>query len=88
MLLLLFLILPFCIVASNIELANTLFSESFNTITTPINYYNSDIDMEVDTLRRRLVLSSANISRELSVYSSICSISYVKRMKAQSNDLF
>ena len=46
------------------------------------------MNIEVDTLRERLVSSSVNIFRELLVHSSIRSISYVERMKAQSNDLF
>jgi len=56
-------------VASNRELVNALFSESYNTITTPINYYNSDMNIEVDTLRRRSVPLSTNISRELLAYT-------------------
>ena len=62
MLLLLSLIPLSCMVAPNRELVNTLFLESYNTITTPINYYNSDMDIEVDILRRRSVSLSANIS--------------------------
>jgi len=56
------LIPPSCIVASNRELVNALFPESYNTITTPINYYNSDMNIEVDTLRKRSVSLSTNIS--------------------------
>ena len=40
------------------------------------------MDIEVDTLRRRSVLSSTNISKESSAYSSISSIPYVKKMEA------
>ena len=61
--LILSLIPPSCMVVSNRKLVNTLFPESSNTITSLVNYYNSNIDIEVDTLRERLVLSSANISR-------------------------
>ena len=42
--------------------------------------------MEIDILRRRLVNSSANISRALSAYLSVSSISYVKRMEVQNNN--
>ena len=66
--LLLSLIPPSCIVVPNRELANTLFLKSFNTITTPINYYNSNMNIEVDTLGERSVSSSTNISRELLVH--------------------
>jgi len=69
----------------NRDLKNTLFPTISNILTT--THYNSNIDIEVDTLRGRSVSSSANIFRELSVYSNISSISYVKRMKAQNNDL-
>jgi len=75
-------------VASNRKLVNTLFPESSNTITSLVNYYNSNIDMEVDTLRERSVLSSANISRELLAHSSVYFILYIERMEAQSNDPF
>jgi len=40
------------------------------------------MDMEIDTLRRRLAIPSANISRESLAHSSISSIPYIKRMKA------
>jgi len=72
----------------NRELMNILFPESYNTITTPINYYNSNMNMEVDILRKRLVLSSANISKELLAYSSLSSIPYIERIEAQSNNPF
>jgi len=72
--LLLSLVLLSCIVAPNRDLANTLFFTTYNTLTT--TYHNSNIDMEVHILRERSVLSSANVFRESSAYSSVSSISY------------
>jgi len=74
-------------VMPNIKLINTLFPESSNIITTPINYYNSNMNIEVDTPRERSVSSSANISRELLAHSIISFIPYIEMMKAQSNNL-
>ena len=70
-----------CMVTPNRELANTLFPESSNTLTTPTTYYSNNMDMEVDTPRGRSV-----VLRESSAHSSISSIPYIKRMEAQSNN--
>ena len=43
--------------------------------------------MEINILKKRLVNSKINISRELLAYSSISSIPYIKRMKVQNNNL-
>jgi len=68
-------------VAPNRELANTLFSESSNTLTTPTTYYNNNMNMEVDTPRGRSV-----VLRESLAHSSISSIPYIERMEAESNN--
>ena len=68
------------------ELANTLFSINLNTYITPITN-NNQINMKVDSLRERSVLSNINSLRKLLAHSSIFSISYVERMEAQSNNL-
>jgi len=73
-------------VVFNRELANTLFPKSSNTLTTLITYYNNNMDIEVDTSRRRSVSPSANVSRELLAHFSISSITYIKRIEAQSNN--
>jgi len=49
----------------------------------PMVKNNLNMDIEVDTSRKRSDFFSVNNSRELSVYSSISSI---ERMKAQSNN--
>ena len=74
-------------VAPNRELANTLFPTSSNTLTTPITYYNNSMDIEVDTLRERLAISSINIFRGISAHSSVSFILYVKRIEVQNNNL-
>ena len=73
-------------VVSNRELANTLFLFSSNTsiFFRAINHNNMDI--EVDTPRRRLTSSSVNVFKESLAHSSILFISYVNRMEAQNND--
>lgn len=58
-----------------------------DTSSTHIVHNNSSMDMEIDTPRRRLAILSANVSRESLAHSSISSIPYVERMKAQKNDL-
>ena len=74
-------------VAPNRELANILFPTSSNTLTTPITHYNNSMDIEVDTLRERLAISSINIFRGISAHSSVSSILYVKRIEVQNNNL-
>ena len=78
--------LPSCMVAPNRELANILTSLNTYTFSIPMVNNNNNMDMEIDILRRRLVNSSANISRALSAYLSVSSISYVKRMEVQNNN--
>jgi len=64
-----------------------LFSVKLNTYITPIILKDSQIDIEMDFPRGRLVLSSTNNSREVLAHSSIFFISYTKRIEAQSNNL-
>ena len=45
-----------------------------------------NMDMDINTLRGRLVNSSANSSRELLAHSSVSSIPCIERMEAQSNN--
>ena len=44
-----------------------------------------NIDIDIDTLRNKLVNSSINSSRESLAYSSVSFILYIERMEAQSN---
>ena len=45
-----------------------------------------NIDIDMDTLKDRSIYSSTDNSRELLVYSSLSSISYIKKMEVQSNN--
>jgi len=45
------------------------------------------MDMDIDTPRRGLALSSVNSSRVSSAYSNISSVSYHERMEIQNNKL-
>jgi len=68
------------------ELVNTFVSSTTKELyspSIPIVQNNLNMNIEVDTPRRRSAFSSVNNSRELSTHSSISSI---ERMKAQSND--
>ena len=47
---------------------------------------NNNMDMEINTLRKKLVNSNINSSRESLTHSNVSSISYIKRMEAQNND--
>jgi len=46
-----------------------------------------NMNIEIDTPRVQSAMSSTNNSRELLVYSSISSISYIERIEAQNNNL-
>jgi len=81
------LILPSCMVVPSSELVNISFFVNLHTYITPIILNYNQIDMEVDTLRKISLLSSINGLREILAHSSISSIFYIERMKAQSNDL-
>ena len=48
---------------------------------------NMNMNIEIDTPRVQSAMSSTNNSRELLVYSSISSISYIERIEAQNNNL-
>jgi len=68
------------------ELVNTFVSSTTKELyspSIPMVQNNLNMNIEVNTPRRRSAFSSVNNSRELSVHSSISSI---ERMKAQSND--
>ena len=69
------------------ELANTLFPIILNTHITSIILNCNQMDIEVNTLRGRLVSSNINGLREASAHSIIFFIHYVERMEIQSNDL-
>jgi len=84
--LLLSLVPPSCIVVPNRELVNTLFSFDISILSIPIAYNNKNIDIDIDTLRGRLVNVSTNGSRESLTYSNVPFISYMKRMEAQNNN--
>jgi len=70
------------------ELVNTLnpFTSNTQLSTTHITHNNNNIDMEVDTPRERLAISSINVFREALAHSSVSSILYVERIEAQNND--
>ena len=75
------------IVTPSSRLVNTLFPLNLNIIITP-NIHNKDnMDMKMDTLRGKSILSNTNSSKELLVLSNTFSTPYVKRIKAQSKDL-
>ena len=65
--------------ASIRELANTLFSTDSLLISSVLN--SSNIDMDINTPRKRSFSSSENNSRESSTHSNISSISYHERME-------
>jgi len=73
-------------VVPNRELVNTMLSFVTSTFSIPSTQNNTNMDMNIDTPSGRSVNSSANISRELSAHSSVSSISYIKKMKAQSDN--
>ena len=77
---------PSCMVVFRRELVNTFVSSTTKELyspSIPMVQNNLNMDIEVDTPRRRSAFSSINNSRELSAHSSIFSI---ERIKAQSND--
>ena len=77
---------PSCMIVFRRELVNIFVFSTTKELyspSIPIVKNNINMDIEVDTPRRRSDFFSVNNSRELSVYSSISSI---KRMKAQSNN--
>jgi len=84
---LLFLIPLSCIVVPNRKLANTLlFSSITNIALSLIIHNNMNIDINMDTLKDRSIYSSTDNSRELLVYSSLSSISYIEKIEVQSNN--
>jgi len=77
---------PSCMVVFRRELVNTFVSSTTKELyspSIPIVQNNLNMNIEVDTPRKRSAFSSVNNSRELSAHFSISSI---ERMKAQSND--
>ena len=77
---------PSCMVVFRRELVNTFVSSTTKELyspSIPIVQNNLNMNIEVNTPRRRSAFSSVNNSRELSAHFSISSI---ERMKAQSND--
>lgn len=70
------------------EVANTLNSSTTKEIiVNTIVHSTSNMDIDMNTPRRRSALSSINYSRAVSAYSNIFSISYYKRMEIQSKKL-
>jgi len=75
-------------VASNRELANTLFSFILNpqsSLQVPTNIRNQQIDIKVNIPRSWLMLSSPNSSRELLMHSNALSVAYPDRVQALAN---
>ena len=70
----------------NRKLANNFFFINFNTSLNSEVHQNMNIDMnmETDILRGWSTVSSINNFRELSVHSSISSISYAEKIEVQS----
>ena len=79
---LLSLLQPFCTGAPIREFANKLFPT--NSLLIPSILNSSNMDIDIDTPRRRSFSSSENNSRELSTYSKTSSISYHERMEIQN----
>ena len=78
-----------CMVALIREVANTLNSSTFKKIFVKLMVGNiSNIDMDINTPRRRSASSSINSSRALLAHSDMSSILYYEKMKIQSNKLF
>jgi len=74
-------------VVSKRELANTLLSFDTYTLFNSEIHNTTNINMKINTLRGWSANSNTNNSKEMSVQSSISSISYVERIKAQNNNL-
>ena len=75
-------------IASNRELANTLFIFDIFTSFKPATHNNINMDIEIDTSRGQLNNSSTNNSREPLVHSGISSVLYAKRMETLNNSSF
>ena len=86
--LLLSLVPPSCIVASNRDLANTLCPFSSKLFISTITFNHNNMDIEIDIPREMSVSNSANVSRKSLVYSSVSFIPYVNKMEVQNNDSF
>jgi len=70
------------------EVVNILISSTTKETTlNPIVHNISNIDMDINTLRRRSASSSMNSSKVSSVYLTVSSILYHERMEIQSNNL-
>jgi len=75
-------------VAPKKELVNILYPTiTRKLIVNPIVQKNFNMDMDINTPRERLALSSVNSFRELSVYSSVSFVSYHERMEIQNNKI-
>ena len=70
----------------NRELVNTVFSFNTSIFSILLAQNNMNINIDINNPRNRLVNSSTNSFRELLVHLSVSFISYVKRIKAQSNN--
>ena len=79
-------ILSFFIVVPNRELVDILFPFNTSIFSTLIVQNNMNIDIDVNIPKYKSIYSSTNISRELLVHSSISSILYVEKIKAQNNN--
>jgi len=73
---------------SNREIANINSFLNFLAISNPVEANNISEDINIDEPRGRFIISSGVISKAILAHSDILSIPYVKRMKAQINDLF
>jgi len=73
--------------ASTKELANIFFSKySTHSSVNPTVLKYSNMDIKIDTFRRRSVSSSINSSNELSTHLNISSILYYGKMEIQYNN--
>jgi len=75
-------------VTPNRELVNINFLFVFSLPSNLQVHNNMATNMDINTSRGQFINSSANNSRESSIYSSVLLITYAKRVKALNNSPF